>query len=253
MKSNIQPIILAAGKGTRMNQGRPSLIPKALYPLRGKPMVAYILKTLAKIGLKKPILVVGYKGELVEKEFGKNCDYVYQRKRLGTGHAARLAINFVSVSQRSPSALVGDVLILQGDDSAFYQPETLKKFILNHEKNQAILSFLATIIPKVKDFGRVIRNNQNEVVDILEKDELNKEQEKIEEVNCGGYLVDFNWLKTNIKKLKKTYKGKEYPLPDIIKIALSQGRKVIAYKIDRSQWIGINSPDQLQQAETAKN
>lgn len=249
----IYPIILAAGKGTRMNQGRPSPIPKALYPLKDKPMVSYILKTLSQIGASQPILVVGYKGEEVEKEFGKSCRYVYQRKRLGTGHAAKLAIDFIRINSSILSAPISDLLILQGDDSAFYKPETLKKFIKNHQKNKAILSFLTTIIPRVQDFGRIIRNESGEVADILEKDELNGEQEKIEEVNCGGYLVDFNWLKINIKKLKKTYKGKEYPLPDIIKIALSQGKKVIAYKIDRSEWMGINSLEQLYEAEKVKN
>lgn len=266
--NNIQAIILAAGKGTRMNQGRPSSIPKALIPLAGKPMVSYILKTLGKMAAKKPILVVGYKAEMIKKIFGDTCWYVVQKKRLGTGHAARLAIEYIAKNSKSQilnskqnnnlgfSALhlgfenENLVLILHADDSAFYKRETLQKFIRNHQQQKATLSFLVTQRPDLNDFGRIIRDKSGRIIQIVEKDDLTPEQRKIGEINCGCYLIDTAWAKTNLKKLKKTCKGgREYPLTDIIKIALKQNKKVTAYAINAREWLGINSPEQLAEAE----
>lgn len=263
---NVQVVILAAGKGTRMNKGKPSPIPKALYPLGGKPMVSHILETLKNIETEeqrnkrteeqrnikigKPILVIGYKAEMVKKTLGKNFDYVIQKQRLGTAHAAKLGIDFIRVSPRSTSALVSDVLILQADDSAFYKPETLKKFITNHQKNKATLSFLTTEVANPQEMGRIVRDKNNKVLAIIEKEDLTPAQEKIKEINCGGYLLDLDWAEKNICKIKKTLKGgKEYPLPDIVKVALAQKKKTIAYKIPRSEWYGINSPLELEEGE----
>lgn len=257
-----------------MNRGKPSPIPKVLVPLGGKPMISYIIKTLKHLNTRalkqkansqkptavicKPILVVGYKGNLIQKEFGDACEYVWQRKRLGTGHAAKLAISHLQLAisyelkanSQQPIAKSDLVLILQGDDSAFYKPKTLLKFIENHIKNKAVLSFLTTRIFGVKDLGRIVRNERHEVIAVVEKENLTLEQEKIDEINCGGYLANYDWLSKNIKYIKKHLKkGKEYPLPDVIKIALEQKKKVIAYSIPSFEWIGINSPDQLAKAE----
>ena len=296
-ESKIYPVILAGGLGTRMAGGRPSPIPKPLIKLSGKPMVSYILETLRNIETEKlrnikigkPILVIGPKLDLFKKEFGDNCQYVIQKEALGTAHAAKLAIDYITNSNigfrdgkqikmskipKSKHKLSGRfeylnlkndlglrasdsefknknlVLILQGDDSAFYQSDTLEKFIINHCKEKAILSFLTTKLNDPKEFGRVIRNQKGEVVDIVEKENLSVEQKKIKEINCGGYLMDLAWAEENIKKIRKHYKkGKEYPLPDIIKIGLQQGRRVIAFPIDSSEWFGINSPEQLKEAE----
>ena len=290
----VQFVILAAGKGTRMNEGRPSPIPKVLIPLHGKPMVSYILEILKNLrlttyGLRltigKPILVIGYKGKMIQERFGDSCDYVWQRQRLGTGHAARLAIDYITKNCCHPEAKLKDlerffanaqndnknlVFILQGDDSAFYKPETLNKIIKNHIKEKVVLTFVTTRLPDVKDLGRVVRDKNKNVVGIVEKENMTPEIAKINEINCGAYLFNLDWGVSAIKKITRHLKGgKEYPLPDIIKIALShkpealskdksKGYKlhvtsckhpVIAYEIPSAEWRGINSPEQLKLAE----
>jgi bifunctional UDP-N-acetylglucosamine pyrophosphorylase/glucosamine-1-phosphate N-acetyltransferase len=241
---NTKCVILAAGKGTRMNEGNPSPIPKALYLLNGQPMISYILTTLKNVTEveEKPLLVIGYKGELVREKFGNNCEYVEQKEQLGTGHAVKIAVEAIGGNHKN-------LMVLQADDSAFYKEETLKKFILEHDKNQSKISFLVTKIPNYKDFGRVIRDDSGNVLGIVEKEHLKDDQAEIGEINCGGYLFDFAWLKNNISKLEKTLKGKEYPLPDLIKISLSQGDEVKAFEIDNKEWFGINSREQLKEAE----
>jgi len=313
----VYPVILAAGKGTRMNNGNPSPIPKVLFALGGKPIVSYILNTLSHLsfgirssslekslvighsaqklktkdqtnidqlqtknqgpnGLRvsKPLLVVGYKAAEVKKEFGSRVSYVEQTKRLGTGHAAKLAIEKVNIGyeklttvnnsydmlQKNATVInrlqplltdVNLILIMMGDDSAFYEAETLKTFIENHIKEKAVLSFLTTKIPGVQDLGRVIRNKSGNLIDIVEKENLTEKQKKIDEINCACYLAELSWLAKTIKQVKKHLKGgKEYPLPDIIKIALKNGEKVIAYEIPNGEFVGINSRDQLEYAES---
>lgn len=289
----IQPIILAAGKGTRMNQGVASPIPKALYQIAGKPMIGYILDTLAeiskskfltsptgrqvsnqipisnpqcqkpnlspelitKIHFLKPVVVVGYKAQKVIKVLGNKYQYAIQRQRLGTGHAAKIGLEAISVNQRkrghkSASVRAGDVFILQSDDSAFYKKETLLKAINEHSNNKATVTFFTTKIPGLTDYGRIIRDANGQVKDVVEKENMTCEQAKIDETNCGAYLVNTKWLKDNIDEITRHYKnGQEYPLPDVIKIALAQNKKVLGIQIDPSEWVGINSPDQLERAE----
>lgn len=281
-----QFIILAAGKGTRMNQGKASAIPKVLYPIAGQPMISYILHTLKTIanhqdilrqaqdpsGAKtkqilnfniqrdshylrkkirgeyniifpKPIIVVGYKAKEVIKKLGQSFIYARQTKRLGTGHAAKIGFKKVPNGAQ-------EVFILQGDDSAFYSAKTLKTVIKKHRQSQAVLTFLTTKIAHCQDFGRVIRDNRGKIIAVVEKDNLTPKQAQSEEINCGSYLLNYDWAKENLTKIKKHYKsGREYPLPDIIKIAISQKKKVNGLVIDRSEWVGVNSPQQLEEAD----
>lgn len=241
--SKIQAVVLAAGKGTRMNNGRSSAIPKVLFPLVNQPIVSYVIETFKKLGIVKPILVVGYKAGLVRDKFGSKCQYVLQRQRMGTAHAAKLGVKLISDRYH-------DIIIVQGDDSAFYKKETLKKIIIRHQKNKAVLTFLTARIPNTSDIGRVIRDGKGNVCEVVEKEDMTEEQAKLDEINCGAYIMDLIWAKKNLPKIKKHYKGgKEYPLPDIIKLALGQKVKVVGITIDSAEWIGINTPEQYQRAE----
>ena len=86
---DFQILVLAAGKGTRMGE---QAMPKVLIPLKGWPIIFYILEETKKLGLpKKPILVVGFMQEKVKSEVGEACVYVEQVEQLGTGHAVAVA------------------------------------------------------------------------------------------------------------------------------------------------------------------
>lgn len=238
---NIQAIILAAGKGTRLNNGRPSIIPKAMFKLNGKPMVEYIIETLQKIGIKKPIMVVGYEKEIIKKYFGKRCEYVWQKKQLGTGHAAWQGVKILPASLKN-------ILVIQADDSAFYKPQTLQRLIENQQKNDSVLVLL-TVYKESKDLGRMVKNKKGEVVDIIEKEFMTPElYKKHQLVNCGGYCFDVKWAKRSFPRLKKNKTGR-YDLPDMIKIAVRQGEKVLDLEIDPREWIGINTLEQYEEAK----
>lgn len=286
---NLQFVILAAGKGTRMNEGEESPIPKVLYQIGGRPMICYILDTIKTITNKipnnksqisnkfqitnsqnsnnlaiqqcnsvtilQPIIVVGYKSEEVIKELGSNYIYVVQEERLGTGHAAKIGLSIIRANphvngSRSASICVDDVFILQGDDSAFYTKEMLIEAIKRHQDEDAVLSFLTTKIPGLDNYGKILRNDKGEITGVVEKENMTQEQKKLDEINCGAYLMDLTWAKKNIPLIKQHHIGNtEYPLPDVIKMAVRQKQKVLGIQISPDEWVGINSPDQLERAE----
>ncbi|MFA6553162.1 MAG: sugar phosphate nucleotidyltransferase [Patescibacteria group bacterium] len=233
-------IILAAGKGTRLNNGQPSEKPKVMHEICGKPMLEYTLKTLENINITDVIIVVGYKAEMIREYFGNRYKYADQAEQKGTGHAVMCAEG--TVDKTNPH-----VLVIQGDDSSFYSPTTIIDLIGRHVSEKAKLSLLTLKHPKPAELGRIIRNDADEVVAIKEKEVLTEEEKKINEINTGTYCFESAWLWDNIKKLLPSATGKgELILPDLVKMAVDQKKKISAHRItDQYEWVGVNDPAQL--------
>jgi bifunctional UDP-N-acetylglucosamine pyrophosphorylase/glucosamine-1-phosphate N-acetyltransferase len=236
-------IILAAGKGTRLNDGLPSPIPKVMNKICGQPMLEYTLKTLENINITDIVIVVGYKAELIKEYFGNRYKYALQKEQQGTGHAVACAAKSVDPTNEH-------ILVIQGDDSAFYSPVTLVNLINAHVKEKAKVSFLTLIHPQPAELGRIIRNKKGQVVAIKEKEVLTPKERQIQEINTGTYCFEAKWLWQNIKKLKPSATGKgEIILPDLIHLAVEQKDKVSTHTIhDHHEWIGVNTPEQLKLA-----
>ena len=235
-------IVLAAGKGTRLAGGRPSAKPKVLYEIGGKPIITYTIDLLKAIGLGEIVIVVGHKAEEVKRVLGGDYKYALQKQRLGTGHAALVGLGLVS--ERS-----NNILILNGDDSAFYKPESIRKAINKHVGVGNTLTFVTVEVKDPTGLGRIIRNKDGLVVDIVQEKVANKLQKKIKEINAGCYIVKRGWLQKSLKQLKKSPVG-EYYLVDLIKKAVFEGRKVQAYKLnDPDEWFGVNTPEELKRAD----
>lgn len=230
--------ILAAGKGTRIREVDPNK-PKVMLELGGRPICSYIVNTLNGMRIN-PYLLIGYMGEQLQSYFGKKCNYIWQRRRLGTGHAAKLVLNGIDKNYKK-------VMILQGDDSAFYTKETLTDFVNKFRESGSVCAFM-TVKSNDKSVGRVIRDGNGRIVDIIEKENLKPEHLKFDEINAGGYIFDVSWAKKNITKLKKHMPKGEYYLPDLIKIALEKREKVLGYLLPEGEWFGINTPEQLEDA-----
>jgi bifunctional UDP-N-acetylglucosamine pyrophosphorylase/glucosamine-1-phosphate N-acetyltransferase len=234
-------IILAAGKGTRLNNGQPSEKPKVMYEICGKPMLEYTLKTLENINITDAVIVVGYKAEMIQGYFGNRYKYAVQPEQKGTGHAVMCAEK--AVDKSNPH-----VLVIQGDDSSFYSPATIIDLIGWHVSEKAKASLLTLKHPKPAELGRIVRNAAGDIIAIKEKEVLTEEEKKIDEINTGTYCFESEWLWDNIKKLKPSATGKgELILPDLVKLAVDQKQKVSAHRItDHYEWIGVNSPEQLE-------
>jgi len=240
---NVSAIVLAAGKGTRLNHGQPSELPKVMYKICGKPMLEYTLKTLENININDIVLVIGYKAEMIKNYFGNRYKYALQKEQKGTGHAVKCAEKAVDPTNEH-------ILVIQGDDSAFYSPDTIVNLMSAHIKGRAKVSLLTLKHPNPRELGRIVRDKKGGIVAIKEKEVLTPAERKINEINTGTYCFEALWLWENIKKLKPSATGKgELILPDLIKIAVDKKDKVSAHTItDHEEWIGINKPEQLKLA-----
>lgn len=249
MMENSVAVVLAAGRGTRMKSKKA----KVLHTLAGKPMLFYTLEKLDKAGVRKIVVVIGYQGGKVKKAvdeevgFAHKIDYVVQPKQEGTGDALRCGIDGLLGSES-----VKNVIAVNGDDSAFYNPQTVRKVLDKHQKDKSVVTFVSLLKDDPAGFGRVIKNKEGEVVDIVEERDASPSQKKIKEVNAGFYVFDFNWLKQSISKLKKSASG-EYYIVDLVKVAAGQGQKVSVFSLkDKKQWYGVNTRDQLSEADKRK-
>ncbi len=239
----IAGIILAAGKGTRMNNGQASEIPKVMFKINSEPIIKYSVDLLWNAGIKRVVLVVGYHKETVMNYFGDKVEYAVQDEQLGTGHAALMAKDLLK-GQAEP------VIVFYGDNP-LYLPETVKKLIEAYEKEKPTIAMLSVIFnnPEFWAFGRIERNGQGEVVDIVEQKDCTPEQLKIQECNPGFYIFEANWFWENCEKIQTNNVSKEYYLTDIVKLASDQGKKIIAMPVSEiGEALGINTPEQLEKA-----
>lgn len=230
----MEAIILAAGKGTRMC----SALPKVLHPVFGKPVLGYVLETLAGAGIKNPYVVVGYKAQEV-RAFSKPYGGipVLQREQNGTGHAVMMA----KVALKSTQ---GPLLIWPGD-MPLVKPETLKKFLAEHQRLRAHASVLSCIQEDPSGYGRIIRE-EGHFVAIREELDATAEERTIREVNTGIYLFDKKVLFEALEKIGRNNQKGEYYLTDTVEILRREGCCVEAFLLaSAEEGQGINSQKDL--------
>lgn len=244
MNKKITGIILAAGKGTRMNSKNEN---KVSHLFLGKPIILYGVELFEKI-CDELIVVVGAFKQSIEKiiDGKRKIKYAYQKKRLGTGHAVKLAL---AELKKDPPSLV---LVGMGDHMMFYKHETIKKLIRQHKEQKSVVSFISTKYhdPDALAWGRIERDKSGNVLDIVEHKDATEKQLKIKELNSAFYCFDYNFLRDNINKIKKSEVTGEYYLPDLVKIALANKQKVHAMVVHfREIGIGINRFDELSESQ----
>jgi bifunctional UDP-N-acetylglucosamine pyrophosphorylase/glucosamine-1-phosphate N-acetyltransferase len=237
---------LAAGKGTRMDDS----LPKVLVPVKGRPMIEYLIQSIADSGVcKDPTIIVSPGNKDLIKEALKRygCRYAIQNEQLGTGHALACAKGFVGEEAKN-------IIVFYGDHP-FVKPQTIKKLA---EAHKGSITMMTT---ELEDFngwrknfynwGRIIRDG-NKIKEIIEFKDANREEKEIKEVNPGFYCFNSEWLWENIKRLENKNAQKEYYLTDLIKIAFKQGLKIDSLPINPKEAIGINSKEELEIAEKLK-
>lgn len=242
---NLAIIILAAGQGTRLNHGNPSPKPKILFEIGHKPIIFYTLETVKKMNPSQIIIVVGYQAEKVKKALETNCNFAFQEKTLGTANAAECALPVLKKNIKT-------IMVLNGDDSAFYKGKTLQSIYFEHKEKKNTLTFVTLEVKNPSGLGRIIRSNSGKLLKIVEEKNATDIEKQIHEVNDGCYIFDLNWFSKNISEVRISKIG-EYYLTDMVEIALSQRKKVGTYKLgDISEWVGINSIEELEFADKFK-
>ena len=232
-------IILAAGKGTRMN----SNIPKVLHKINKKSMLNIVIETSKKLNPEKIIVVVGYKKELIINTVNdSSITFVNQNKQLGTGHAIKQCLDEIKNFN-------GDILILSGD-VPLIKYSTLNNFILKHKKKKSYASLITTSIKNPKGYGRIIKNESGQLINIVEHKDANKDELKINEINSGIYIINSKVLTKNIPLIKNDNAQKEYYLPNIFNFIHTENTYI--YKIDDFVEIsGVNTIEQLKNIENS--
>jgi len=232
-------VVLAAGEGTRMR----SDLTKILHPLAGKPIARWVVDTALELGADETVFVVGKDSAQIRQALGDNeLQYVYQAERKGTGHAAMQARPVLE-------GRAAYVLICYGD-MPLLETETLRLLVDNQRATGAVMTILTLIHEDSRGFGRVIRDEEGHVLEVVEEKVCTPEQLAIQELNCGVYCFEGGWLWSHIDQIPLNPVKKEYFLTDMIGIAVADGQTVDPISIDDpDQVIGINTRIHLAQAE----
>jgi len=243
--NNTGVVILAAGKGTRLNCTDK---PKVMCEIGGQPIVSYVVAALKKCGFtpENIYLVVGFHKEKVEEYFGAKVSYVEQAELKGTAHAAYVGI------QKLPSN-IKTVLVINGDDSAFYSGETILDLLNQHQQSHAVVSVLSVELDDPSSYGRIIKHEGGRV-EIIEKEYLTDEQKKVKEISSGTFCFDRAWFETIFPSMPPLRKLGEYGLPTALAMAEKENLPVQVVKLkNNSEWFGVNTPAELEEADRRKN
>jgi bifunctional UDP-N-acetylglucosamine pyrophosphorylase/glucosamine-1-phosphate N-acetyltransferase len=233
----VQCVILAAGQGTRMKSDKP----KVLHQIVGKPMVQYAIEVANSIGSQRPIVVIGHGAEQVKQTIGDRVEYVLQSPQRGTGHALLEAR-----AQIDPASETG--LVLYGD-TPFIGAETLQRLLATHRGARAALSLITFTPDDPALYGRMVRDANGRVVDIVEYKEATPEQRAIREVNSGIFCYQTRWLLEHLDQLQPRAGHGEYYLTDLVSIAAQEQAITATCSCDEAEVLGINDRAQLAVAE----
>jgi bifunctional UDP-N-acetylglucosamine pyrophosphorylase / glucosamine-1-phosphate N-acetyltransferase len=229
-------IILAAGQGTRMYSDKP----KVLHTLAGRPLLTHVYQTAVSLIHREIHIVYGHGGEQVPEALQDfQASWVKQEEQLGTGHAVQ------QVFQNLPD--VDNVLILYGDVPLITE-ESLADLV--EAASDTGFSLLTTYLDSPRGYGRIIRDDNENIIAIVEEKDATEEQRKICEVNTGFMVVKGKQLKHWVNSLKNENKQNEYYLTDIVELAVSDGINVAPVIAESPIEVqGINSRSQLSEAE----
>ena len=235
MTNNIHGIILAAGKGTRMNSSKP----KVLQTLSDKSLLGHVLYIAHQV-CNKVHVVYGFGGEQVQNTINDDSvNWVEQKQQLGTGHAVAQAMPHIKDDSIS--------LILYGD-VPLIKKSTLDDLINQAQQNEVAL--LSVVLDNPTGYGRIIRNSEDQIQAIVEQKDCDKEQLKIREVNTGIMAVSSDLLKKYLDGLDTNNAQGELYLTDIIEAAVGD-KKTIASVITNNEYevAGVNDKAQLAELE----
>lgn len=228
-------IILGAGKGTRMH----SDTPKVLHEVCGMPMVSLIIKSLKDASVDDIVTIVGYGHELVEEKLKGQCEFALQEPQLGTGHAVMQASSILEGKK-------GKTVVANGDCPCI-QTETFNKLF----DTDADMAVLTVTLKDAKSYGRVIRNESNEIEKIVEAKDCSPEEKEVKEINTGIYMFDNELLFSYLKEVKNDNAQHEYYITDLVEIFKSHGKKVVAVSASNEEEVqGVN--DNLELAHANK-
>ena len=232
---NIHTIILAAGKGTRMNTN----LPKVMQPLGGHTLISHVIKT-AKKNSKNTTVVVGHQKDLLKEHIASidsNIQTADQDDQLGTAHAVKTAAHLIKEDER--------VLVLYGDVP-----------LISHKTIEALIesgqecTLLAMKLADPTGYGRIVTNEQNLALRIIEQKDASEDERKIQDVFTGILLIDGGLLLSALDEINNQNAANEYYLTDLVEILSTKGVKINCIQADPTEVLGANNKHELHQLES---
>jgi len=256
-------IVMAAGKGTRMK----SDLPKVLFPVAGRPMIEYVLDALIESGVRRIVVVVGYRADLVREKLAQWHTAGPLTPALSQGEREKITLQFVEQSPQlcTGHAIVvcrpalrdhdGPILILTGD-SPLVQPATLKAMFAEFDRAHPACLMGTAKKENPAGLGRVVRDQQGNFLAIVEEKDATPEQRAVREVNMSYYLFYSRELWHALDRVQNDNAQGEYYITDAPGILKAEGKDVRALcALAACETLSVNTADELGEVERelAKN
>jgi UDP-N-acetylglucosamine diphosphorylase/glucosamine-1-phosphate N-acetyltransferase len=238
MKKALSVVVMAAGKGTRMNNPD---VAKVMNTVADKPMIDHVVDLALQMNAEKIVAVVGWQKDSVIEHMIRTMrpvTCVEQSPQLGTGHA-------VMQSEAELAGFEGDVLVLSGD-VPLLTGATIEKLVEAHQASHAAATVLTTILDDASGYGRIVRNEDGYVVGIVEHKDATEKQRTIREINSGIYVFDRASLFEGLKHISPHNAQQEYYLTDVFDYFWKHELAVQAVVADDPTEVrGVNTVEQL--------
>ncbi|PTF20127.1 bifunctional UDP-N-acetylglucosamine diphosphorylase/glucosamine-1-phosphate N-acetyltransferase GlmU [Staphylococcus devriesei] len=233
-------VILAAGKGTRMKSKKY----KVLHEVAGKTMIEHVLTNVKNAGVNQIVTIVGHGAEDVKSTLGDQSLYSYQEEQLGTAHAVKMAQEHLENEEGTTLVVCGDTPLITAS--------TLQQLIEHHEATQAQATVLSATAQIPFGYGRIVRDNNQQLKRIVEEKDATEEEKLITEISSGIFAFDNKVLFNKLAQVKNDNVQGEYYLPDVISLILEdEGKAEIHHTDDFDEVMGVNDRVMLSNAEKA--
>lgn len=227
-------IILAAGKGTRMQSQKT----KVMHEILKKPMIEMLVDNLQSISVDEIVVVAGHHKEQIMDYMGDRVDYAVQDEQKGTGDAV------AQVTQLKGKQ--GSTLIVLGD-CALIQPETLEMIYEKHASYD--LTLITAKMQEPGSYRRIIRDNQGAIERVVDYRNLEDTEKDINEISVGVYCVNNELLFDYIKDIQGDVSTVEFNISKLVEIMKKNGHSIQSVRVDDAQeFLGVNDRTQLHKA-----
>jgi len=231
----LEVVILAAGQGTRMK----SRLPKVLHTVGGKPLLEHVIGTAQALEPTAIHVVVGHGSEQVRQALAQyNIHWVVQAQQLGTGHA---------VMQALPAIDDDSVVLVLYGDVPLTMLSTLQHLVQLAQNGPTVLT---ATLQNPQGYGRILRDDKGTLLGVVEDKDATVSQRQIQEVNTGVLAAPLRDFQNHLPHVDNKNQQGEYYLPDIISLAVAEGKSVASYAAGSElEILGVNDRVQLNQVE----
>lgn len=216
-----------------------SCIPKVLIPLLGRPLLVRVLQTLREGGIQRIVAVVRPDADDVREALQGQADFAVQQHPGGTGHAVASARDLLQDHS-------GPVVVACGD-SPLFRAQTVQRLLGEHISQRAAVTLAAAHLEDPTGYGRIIRDPSGRVTGIVEERDASPEQQAVTEVNGGLYAFEPAVLWSSLSNQMPD--DREFVLTELVGKLVQEGHRVAAVQCDPRELLGVNTPEQLREAE----